>query len=127
MRNVLLLVEPIPQGSMSVFRGRIVHARSKELRAYRDLIGSVAAQSFSQPLTGAVRVDLRFIMPKPKTVKRERPHVKPDLDKLVRAVLDGLTGVAYVDDAQVTSVTATKRYGGKYITRGVWITVGADD
>ena len=48
------------------------------------------------------------------------PWVKPDLDKLIRAVLDGLTGVAYVDDAQVTLISASKSYGS---VEGVWITI----
>ena len=46
--------------------------------------------------------------------------MKPDLDKLIRAVLDGLTGVAYVDDSQVILIQATKTYG---INEGVWVTV----
>jgi Holliday junction resolvase RusA-like endonuclease len=32
----------------------------------------------------------------------------PDLDKLVRALLDGLTGIAFEDDCQVHSVEASK-------------------
>lgn len=127
MRNVLFPVVPVPQGSMSVFRGRIVHSKSKELNAYRKLINDVASQHFREPLAGGVRVDLRFIIPRPKTVIRDRPSVKPDLDKLIRAVLDGLTGVAYFDDAQVTAVQATKRYGDGLIKQGVWITVQTDD
>ena len=35
----------------------------------------------------------------------------PDLDKLIRAVLDGLTGVAYEDDGQVVQIEAQKLYG----------------
>jgi Holliday junction resolvase RusA-like endonuclease len=47
--------------------------------------------------------------------------VAPDLDKLVRAVLDALTAVAYRDDGQVTRITATKEYG----TPGLSVSVGA--
>jgi crossover junction endodeoxyribonuclease RusA len=128
MRNVLITSRPVPQGSMSVFNGRVVHSRGKDLKAYRDLIASVAAQSFPEPLRGGVRVELRFILPTPKSRPRVLPHVRPDLDKLVRAVLDGLTGVAYVDDAQVTSLTAVKRYGGgAWVEQGVWITVQTEE
>jgi hypothetical protein len=42
------------------------------------------------------------------------------LDKLIRAVLDGLTGVAYEDDQQVVRLTAQKAYGE---TEGVYITM----
>lgn len=37
----------------------------------------------------------------------------PDIDKLLRAVLDALTGVLYVDDAQVVQLAAVKRYAGR--------------
>jgi Holliday junction resolvase RusA-like endonuclease len=32
------------------------------------------------------------------------------LDKLIRAVLDALTGIAYIDDGQVVEITASKIY-----------------
>lgn len=35
---------------------------------------------------------------------------KPDLDKLVRAVQDALTGIIYKDDGQVCRLTANKNY-----------------
>ena len=36
---------------------------------------------------------------------------KPDIDKLLRALLDAMTGVVYVDDSQVACIWATKEYG----------------
>ena len=36
----------------------------------------------------------------------------PDLDKLVRSVLDALTGYAYIDDRQVGSLVASKEWTG---------------
>jgi len=39
------------------------------------------------------------------------PVVKPDVDKLARALLDALTGVAYGDDAQVVEMHVCKTYG----------------
>jgi Holliday junction resolvase RusA-like endonuclease len=38
------------------------------------------------------------------------PVVRPDADKLLRAVLDALTGRVWADDAQVVVATARKRY-----------------
>ena len=34
---------------------------------------------------------------------------RPDSDKLLRAVFDSITGVAFWDDSQVTHITAHKR------------------
>jgi Holliday junction resolvase RusA-like endonuclease len=59
---------------------------------------------------------------RPRTVTRQEPTVPPDLDKLVRGVLDALTAIAYRDDAQVTRLTASKAYGD---TPGVSVSVGA--
>ena len=36
---------------------------------------------------------------------------KPDLDNLVKSVLDGLNGIAYVDDNQIIDIEARKEYG----------------
>ncbi len=65
------------------------------------------------PLTGPVEISLRFIMTRPHGIsksKRELPVVSPHLDKLIRACLDALTGVAYVDDKEVIDIHATERY-----------------
>lgn len=41
---------------------------------------------------------------------RLRPTKKPDIDNLIKSVLDGLNQVAYQDDKQVVEVVATKWY-----------------
>lgn len=38
------------------------------------------------------------------------PSCKPDIDNVVKAVLDGLNGVAYRDDTQVVAVVSEKCY-----------------
>lgn len=35
---------------------------------------------------------------------------KPDVDKLIRAILDALTGIVWADDKQVFAITARKLY-----------------
>jgi Holliday junction resolvase RusA-like endonuclease len=39
-----------------------------------------------------------------------RPTTKPDVDNVVKAVFDGLNGVAWRDDVQVVSLTVRKHY-----------------
>ena len=65
----------------------------------------------AQPFEGSVGVELVFYLHRGKTVKRNRPHIAPDIDKLTRAVLDAMTGIVYLDDGQVTDLTARKEYG----------------
>lgn len=68
----------------------------------------------------AMSVRVEFV--KPKTAKQTTPSVRPDIDKLLRAVLDALTSVAYQDDSQVVSVATVKAYG---LSERVTVTVEA--
>lgn len=45
---------------------------------------------------------------------------KPDIDNIVKSILDGLNGVAWIDDAQVTEISARKYWG---ITDRVTVTI----
>ena len=54
---------------------------------------------------------LQFCFLRPKSTDRRFPTVKPDIDKLERAILDSLTGIVWTDDAQVVRVTKAKHYG----------------
>lgn len=103
--------KPIPQGSMKVIHGHIIHTQGSALAAWRSAIALGARHAGALPRDGAISIEMSFVMPKPRTVTRSAPTVAPDLDKLVRAVLDGLTAIAYRDDAQVTSIIARKEYG----------------
>lgn len=102
---------PIPQGSMKVINGRVLHSQGSALAGWRSLIGWEARLAGASPHSLPVKITITFTMPRPKTVKRALPSVAPDLDKLIRAVLDGLTGVAYEDDGQVVQIHAQKLYG----------------
>lgn len=102
---------PIPQGSMKVINGRVLHSQGSALAVWRSLIGWEAKVAGAEPHALPVKITISFYMPRPKTVKRAYPSVAPDLDKLIRAVLDGLTGVAYADDGQVVQIHAQKLYG----------------
>lgn len=111
---------PVPQGSLKFINGRPIHVRAHDLALWRADIARVAKSVGITKAKEAVEVHLTFVTHKPKSVNRKEPHIRPDLDKLIRAVLDGLTDVAYEDDGQVTKITATKEYG---TTEGVTIRV----
>jgi len=114
---------PIPQGSLKFINGNAIHVRAADLATWRAMIYAKARETVPMR-DGAVYVGLTFVMRKPKTVKRDLPFVRPDLDKLIRAVLDGLTGAAYNDDEQVCVLAAEKVYGDQ---TGVFITIGSVD
>ena len=58
-------------------------------------------------------VEMTFAMPEGESPKWGWPSSDGDLDKLVRATLDGLVkGALLLDDRHVIALAARKRFGG---------------
>jgi Holliday junction resolvase len=47
---------------------------------------------------------------KSQTVKRHHHTVRPDIDNLLKSVLDGMNGIIYEDDCQIVILNAIKKY-----------------
>jgi len=116
-----LIIEghPAPQGSKNsaIVNGRVVmwEASASKVLEWRRLIKQAAHDAFKQGQTGfktePLIVEVTFILPRPKTNKRQYPTTKPDIDKLIRATLDGLTlAHVWLDDCQIVAVNACKVY-----------------
>lgn len=113
--------KPAPQGSKNAYNrgGRIVLVESsKNLPEYRSWVSAcasdeAAAQGWVKPERDTpIEVIIGFQLERPATVRRPHPTTPPDLDKLIRAVLDGITqaGNVWHDDSQVTSLVSHKTY-----------------
>ena len=111
--------EPAPQGSKNGFvkNGRVVMVESsKKVKPWREAVAWQTKAKVTKPMTSPVEIALVFHLPRPKTVNRKWPTVKPDLDKLIRSTFDGLTtGGLYTDDALVIAVSASKQYSTERI------------
>ena len=122
---------PKPKGSTRAFvhRGRaIITSDCKGERPWAQQVHWTAREhAFETPWSGPVRVEVEFIMPRPKRLGRKRVDVpadtKPDVDKLARSVLDALTGVFWVDDSTVTALFAMKRHANEGEAPGALIRV----
>jgi Holliday junction resolvase RusA-like endonuclease len=131
LEQVTFFVEgiPVPQGSKNVSRwGNVYDANHKELRAWRTEIAKAAHDASDHVFSGPVHVRVEFILPRPKTVKRIYPAVKPDLDKLLRALFDGMHCSGHkllVDDSLVCSTQCSKRYLIGTESPGALITVSS--
>jgi crossover junction endodeoxyribonuclease RusA len=102
---------PIPQGSMKhIGNGRMIHSRAVDLATWRALVAQAAQKAGCAPIGDPISITMHFRLKRPKTVKRNQPTVPPDLDKLIRGVNDGLTGIAFIDDSQVIHIQASKSY-----------------
>ncbi len=70
---------------------------------------------------GSLRLDLKFIMPIPKSYSKKKKlsllnadHLKkPDIDNMIKFVMDALNKIFWKDDSQVSCLYATKIYGSK--------------
>ncbi|UTN93268.1 RusA-like resolvase [Mycobacterium Phage Sunflower1121] len=107
-----------PEGSPPGTRGpAILKESSAAVGPWRERIALASADamlSAGLPVLDKkypVRASLTFVMPRPSGTPKSYtpPAVKrPDLDKLARAVLDGLTDVVWLDDSQVDDLHARK-------------------
>lgn len=123
-------VKPESQGSVRAFvipakgssKARAIltstNTKLKPFRAevHRTALRAVAVIESAAPWAGKhvpVSLVIDFTFVKPPSVSKKRTHVvvTPDLDKLVRATMDALTGVIYADDAQVVEISTRKQYG----------------
>lgn len=127
--SFFVLGTPRPQGSKRPIRmanGRVGMIEScKELSSWRQDVAAVAAKHRpALPTQWPVSVQLDFYLPRPKSVRRQHPTTKPDIDKLIRAVLDALTTAkVWEDDSQVIACTSVKRYADGDTLSGVAVTV----
>lgn len=117
---------PVPQGSKKGFvvgrRAVLVDDNKDKLKPWRAKVA--AAADLGETFTGPVIVAAVFYMPRPKTVRRLLPSVKPDLDKLARALGDGMTdGGLITDDALIVSWWIHKRYASEANPVGVRVLV----
>ena len=119
----------VPQGSTRAFvikdvltglTRAVTTNKTKALSAWRTAIAqeartaSVMTNTLAtfQLLEGALEVECHFaFMPVKSRKKQGTSHFqRPDIDKLLRAVLDACTGVIWHDDAQVMRISGTKEY-----------------
>lgn len=132
LRELFIAGLPQPQGSKDAFRhprtGRIIVKESAAgLAEWRQRL-VLGLRRRDAPYQDAVRVTLRFVLHRPIRTAKTKPTpaatAKPDLDKLVRAVLDaGTIAEVWRDDAQVTELATCKHVAELGQTTGVWLRI----
>jgi len=115
---------PVAKGrARSVLRGGTVgHYTPERTARYERHVRDECqlAMDGRRPYDGAVDLTLRIYMPIPVSWPKDKredaaagvvlPATRPDLDNVIKAVTDGMTGVAWLDDAQIVRILARKLY-----------------
>lgn len=106
-------------------KGRHVHTYdAKESRTYKAHVQKCAAPYAPEQLIDSA-IELHVVIYRPLTsdIKRSKvqtakalsgerkPIKKPDIENLVKGIMDGCTGVLWVDDSLVTKLVAEKVFG----------------
>lgn len=95
-------------------RGKFTRAyKDKRDVAYEQEIAKAYREAGGTLHTGAVAVHITAFralpQSRPKKVTHEPDTHQPDIDNICKIVLDGLNGIAYLDDSQVVYMTARKQ------------------
>lgn len=112
-----LLGVPKPLSRPRFSKGHVYNEQKSEMLIdYLSIKNQHGKKSlFRDPL----HLDITFIfeIPKSYSIKRKsliinKPHqVRPDIDNLLKYIMDVCTGALYTDDKLITSISAEKIYG----------------
>ena len=94
------------------YEGRVLDAFRSSYEGFYPMFGRDAAVRICVEITQQIPKSWS----NSKTIKAERGEIVPttrngDLDNICKSILDALNGFAYADDAQVTTLIASKKYG----------------
>ena len=105
-------------------RGNFVQTYTPEkTKTYESEVAMMAkaAMGASEALEGALEafIYVTYAVPASYSKKRseaclsglEKHTKKPDLDNVVKSVVDGMDKIVFLNDSQITSIHATKVYG----------------
>lgn len=111
---------PVPQGSVTAYptkggRGVRVVSKTPPLVEWREVVRHAAELESGEDWEvqdGPAMVNITFYLPRPKSAPKTRdilPKNSLDLDKLVRAVFDGMTAAGlWSDDSRAVGLTTFK-------------------
>lgn len=85
----------------------------KPMKAYQDQVVRFLNGAYhGEPIDEPIAIRFVFHLPKPKSVKRDYPTVKPDLTNLTKCTEDCLTKAGVlIDDSVVINLDLWKIYG----------------
>ena len=116
MYKIEIAGEPVPKARPRVVKGH-AFTPAKTKAAEEAIMLEWVLRYGDLILEGPLLVEMRFGMKAPKKTKDVVPQKRPDIDNLVKTVLDALNGVAYLDDKQVFKIEASKSWAEEPYTK----------
>ena len=117
--EIRFFVQGIPKGQprprVARQGGRTWAYNPKTADEWKDVVKAGGLQNrLNKPIEGPIAMQIDFFMKRPKRLKKGEAGycpVKPDIDNLVKAVMDSLndTGI-WGDDNQVVEICSSKKY-----------------
>lgn len=105
--DISVPIDPVPASRPRV-TGKGWSYYPKPYTRFKSEFRKTVERMMIRKMAGSLMVSLMVYVRKPKTTKLTAP--KPDVDNYAKAVLDGLNGVAWCDDSQVTDLSVSKRW-----------------
>lgn len=118
------MIVKIPGRPKGKSRPRFANGHAYTPKATRDYEKEIAMLYKAQDgrvFTGNVSLEIEAVFKIPTSWSKKkqwetinngkRPEIRPDIDNIVKVVMDALNGVAYKDDSQVVDIKARKVYG----------------
>lgn len=111
--------KPIPLARPRFSRGKVYDPQEKIKEEYAwHLRRQRQKDVLLYFTTGPLELNVTFYMQIPKSISKKKkdalrgmPHpIKPDLDNLIKFILDCASGILYRDDKLIASITAHKLY-----------------
>ena len=108
-------IPPMPKLRPRMTRRGRVYTPKKTTDFEGEVQFWISQYDFEPINNGAIRARIDFIYEKPKSIKKSKIYktTKPDLDNLIKAILDSLNGICYKDDNQIVELSSTKKYGSE--------------
>lgn len=108
--KTLIEIDPVAKQRPRYARNGIFYT-PKETKTFEKEIKEHCKKFFKfKPSKMPIKCNVYFMFKRKPTVKRHHHTVRPDIDNLLKSVLDGMNGIIYEDDCQIVILNSTKKY-----------------
>lgn len=109
--NVILPIRPVAKARPRLGRNGNAYTPRKT-KAFEEDVARLYRGAGGRMFNGALAVNVEFVY---RTNEKRKLYTekttRPDIDNLLKALFDGLNGVAWADDSQIVYINARKSWG----------------